>query len=276
MRDSHLHAFVFLPQGGRSGAIVLATIACVSVVSAKVAAQTVPTELIRGLDLRFSDEIGVEAPVIYEPDTSLAVQVSPASAADTAKGLYFNLSLAREHVDNVQRTRGRGTGDDRWMVDSLIGYEADIGKHRIKARYTGKLVSYFDLNEENTNDHNVEGETDLYFSKRFRGKGTVRYQTGHDARGGTGSRLQQSALPDFWRTTGTGLTLSYGRRIAKAQIEAGIDHSARRYLNNGQEFRDRDNHRFTLKGYYNVTPRLSAILTGTRERIDYRHPTSNL
>ena len=99
---------------------------------------------------------------------------------------------------------------------------------------------------------------------------------GVEPRGGTAGRLSQSTAPDAFRSSATGLTLTLGRRIAKAQIEAKFDHSATRYTNNAQQGRNLDTHRFELRGYYNFGPKLSAFVEVGRHFLDYRDPGSTL
>jgi polysaccharide biosynthesis protein VpsM len=240
-------------------------------------AQTVVEKsAIRSLDTRFSEEIGVRQPSIYEPDTSTALNPGSVVESEQERGFFARVKVSREYVDNILQSQGRGVGDERWLVRPSLGYETAIGRHRMQITFDGRVITYDTLNSENTLGNRTRLQTDWNVSKLFKGRSSFTYENGHDARGAENTRLAQAAQPDIWRSVSTGLTLTYGRRIATAQLEGSIETSALRYQNNGQEVRDLDQYTFGTKGYYNFGPRLSTYIETTRTFFDYRHPSSIL
>ena len=234
------------------------------------------SEPIRRLDTRFSEEIGVQAPIIFVPETLGPINPSAPVSTQSSRGLYATIGLTREYDDNVLRQDNQTVGDDRLIINPSIGYDGEFGRHTYKLNYAGTYISYRSLNSENNRSHVFSGSAQLALTKILKGEIRASYNMGTEARGETTGRLTQSAVPDAFRSTAAGVTLTLGRRIAKAQIEAKFDHAARRYTNNGQQGRNLDTHEFGVRGYYNFGPKLSAFVEVGRAFLDYRDPNSTL
>lgn len=246
-------------------------------ISSECSAQTQTTsEPVRRLDTRFSEEIGVQAPAIFTPENLGPINPGGFTPVQGARGLYAAVDLTREYDDNVLRQNNQTIGDDRYILAPLVGYEGELGRHTYELSYSGSYVSYRSLNSENNRNHVFSGSAQLGLTKILKGEVRASYEMGVEPRGGTAGRLSQSTAPDAFRSSATGLTLTLGRRIAKAQIEAKFDHSATRYTNNAQQGRNLDTHRFELRGYYNFGPKLSAFVEVGRHFLDYRDPGSTL
>ena len=163
------------------------------------------------------------------------------------EGLYAAVDLTREYDDNVLRQNNQTIGDDRYILAPLVGYEGELGRHTYELSYSGSYVSYRSLNSENNRNHVFSGSAQLGLTKILKGEVRASYEMGVEPRGGTAWGLSQSTAPDAFRSSATGLTLTLGRRIAKAQIEAKFDHSATRYTNNAQQGRNLDTHRIRVE-----------------------------
>ena len=122
--------------------------------SSECSAQTqTASEPVRRLDTRFSEEIGVQAPVIFTPENLGPINPGGFTPVQGARGLYAAVDLTREYDDNVLRQNNQTIGDDRYILAPLVGYEGELGRHTYELSYSGSYVSYRSLNSENNRNH---------------------------------------------------------------------------------------------------------------------------
>lgn len=267
---------------------IVAATAALGLTQLVIAQENVPEQaqglIIRSLDLRFSEElerplpeVGAETPegpvqraIPGEVQTRVSGGGTDGEQGARVDGFTASVSTRVKADDNVRRQATKGPGDISLILAPAFELRGSFGKQQLSIGYDGTYSSFTDLNAENTVSHQLRGESVWRYSKRLRGKIEASYAVSYENREDPTGRLANNVAPDqfFERTVRAETT--YGRRIAKAEIQSTLEHQSLRYQNNGQQGRDLDIYSIGLKGYYNATPKLSAVAELRRQYYDYR------
>ena len=205
----------------------------------------------------------------------------PALAAETLYGLYPTVEVGLRHHDNVFRGPAPEERSDTVLaIRPALLYRTNLGRHEAQLRYGVNVERYEEFSSEDTTDHGGSGVVNLDITERLGIDVFAEYQSGHEPRGTSASRLvpgdELATGPDEFELTRYGGELTYGRRESMFQLSVGAIGSDWQFTNNDQEGRDRDEDRLYATLYYNFGPRTALFLRGTFDDIDFRSPASDL
>ncbi len=205
----------------------------------------------------------------------------PQLIEQSAYGLYPSIEIVMRHHENVfRRPAGEERSDTIVAVRPALLYRTNIGRHDLQLRYGTSIERHQEFPSEDTTDHGGSAVMNLDITERLNVDLFTEYQSNHEARGTSASRLPGPidllSGPDEFDLTRYGGDLTYGRRDSMFQLTAGAIGSDWRFTNNDQEGRDRDEDRIYATLYYNLSPRTSLFLRGVFDDIDFVSPASDL
>lgn len=199
----------------------------------------------------------------------------PVSAEEIEKnetvGFYPNVSVELAWDDNIFRTETGEVDDVSLVVEPELYARGRRGKHSWSAYYRGAYGRYLDTSTENYNDHDFGAEALLDLSKKANLELIAELGLGHDSRGSASTNPNASVNPDEWRLTKLKGIGTYGRRTNRGQLVGSVEWNELSYLNNAQEFRDRENLILTGTFYYNWTRKTSLLAEISRSWYDYQN-----
>ncbi|MCP5155222.1 MAG: outer membrane beta-barrel protein [Ectothiorhodospiraceae bacterium] len=253
--------------GARVGRVRPAAAALVAGVWLSAApAQEAPTAPV---DLRMSSEV--------EPVQTLAddaPSLADSAPATRPTGIELRLSIGVEHSDNVRRARvGRRAGT-ALLVEPGVTASVAVGRHRLEAGYDGRWRDYPGGADTSRTEHRLHGEAALDIGRKLKARVRPSVELGHDPRGGLDTRIAQGDEPDRWRRRALLGEMVLGRRISIAQIIGTVELADLVFINNQQGLRDRDSLRLGLRGYWNVSPKLSWVADAGTTFIDFTDPAA--
>jgi len=231
-----------------------------------------------GIDLRLSDQVETRADTRVtagEPGGPAVVRGGPPRAL-TFRGVSLRLDTDASFDDNVRRSERDEIADFVLAVRPSVRVDAGWRKHRLTASYRGDIGLFASETDESFFDNALDGAVLLDLTRKLDVRLRSGIEFGHDPRGDVDARLVQAAEPDRWRRTSYGTEVSYGRRVAQAQLIGSFDSASTRYTNNDQEFRDFDRIALTGTARWNFGPRLSALLRARLASFNYLSPLSSL
>lgn len=194
-------------------------------------------------------------------------------------GLYASVRAAVVDDDNIYRqdeTVTTLTSDTITIVAPDVAYAVFMGKHRFLAQYVGNYGSYSDKSTEDYTDHTVNAELFLDLDPKFNMDFLAGQAKLHEARGASGTGTTVTTEPNEYDDTFVSAQLTYGRRIAKAQVQLDVEARELDFTNNSQDARDRDVNTVSGRVFYNLGPKTSAFLELTQKDIDYVDTASTL
>ena len=193
-------------------------------------------------------------------------------------GLYASVRAAVVDDDNILRQDEKTTAlksDTITIVAPDVAYAVFMGKHRLLAQYVGNYGSYSDYSNEDYTDHSLNAELFLDLDPKFNIDLLAGQTQGHESRGASGTGTV-STKPNEFDDTFAFAQLTYGRRIAKAQVQLDVETRELDFTNNNQDARDRDIATVSGRVFYNLGPKTSAFLELTQKDIDYVQASSTL
>lgn len=187
-------------------------------------------------------------------------------------GFYPGLELDVVYDDNILRTENN-------TIDSMIlearpelQWVGVMGKHMVRLGYQGYYGIYEESSSENFYDHYLGADATLDLTPKFNLNLTTDYRREHEPR--TVAVAVLGTRPNRWEQWAVAGQAVYGRRIAKAQMALKLNHNDRRYLNNGQDFRDYKSNGATFTFYYNLGPKTQLLLEPSVTKYEYTDPAS--
>lgn len=191
------------------------------------------------------------------------------SSESVRPGFAGDLTFELERDNNVLRVDRDPAADTIVHLRPQGFWYGLFDKHRLRLVYQGDWGRYANLDSENYQDHYVSVAGLADFSLRLKTEVSAEFRHGHDSRGNAESAFRQGQDPDRWNLAGLGAVLNYGRLDAVGRVVAKSHYKARRYLNNGQDFRDRDRAGLSAAFYYRLAPKTYLLTELAGERIDY-------
>jgi len=196
--------------------------------------------------------------------------LNQAAAPETDRpGFFPSVELAYQYDDNILRQENNEESDSIFLISPDLNWNWFMGKHRFSAQYVGAYASYDTSDNENFDDHAINADLLLDLTPKFNVDLQANYALGHESRGSAGVVVGVSAKPNEWKEKRLFAQATYGRLIAKAQLQLDLEGRTLRYTNNNQESRDRDTDTATGRFFYRLGPKTSAILESTFRDIDY-------
>jgi len=187
-------------------------------------------------------------------------------------GFYPTVTIAVARQGNVFRTPDNKQSDTVVTVSPALLYHNNIGASDLTVRYRADVAKHKDFSSEDTVSHSLHGDLGLDMTEKLQGRIGASYLEGWEQRGNLGSRTFIGQEPDHYRETSADAELIYGRRENTIQLAGLVGIARLRYLNNGQEERDRNSNSIGGRIYYNLGPRTSLFAGLERVNIDYVHP----
>lgn len=203
-------------------------------------------------------------------NTQQAVSDAPTRSSREQEGFYAGIGASYSHRSNVRRDiDGSEDGDAAYIISPRAGYKRFFGRHSAEVGVTSQFTRFQDFSEENTESYTLSGLTNLDITRILDLDLYGSFTDTAEARGASGTRINQDPVPDQVEIAGYGGVFTLGRPASRIQIELGADRSQWRYQNNQQEFRDRDNDRLHGRVYYNISPRTSVFAGAGLTDIDF-------
>ncbi len=214
--------------------------------------------------------------VLLLPVAARAQVVQPQPQEELTPGLTVIAPLAPTYDDNVRRTESNRKGSFALGFSPSLGYRAVLSKHTLDLRYLGDYSWYKDDADANYIDHNFVADLMLDLTTKLTADLAADYKWSHDPLGAPGSRVPPPTEPDTWKEGRAYGELTLGRRTNQAQFSFDAERVNRRYTNNNQGIRNRDNTTYGGTLYYNATPKVSWLVVASHKDIDYLSSANNL
>ena len=151
---------------------------------------------------------------------------------DLLNDFYPSVEVRFENTSNVQRRSDVENSDNRLIVNPVLGYRTNIGRHDFYAAYTGRFVRHADFTQENSNAHDVSLKFGLDLSKRwdfdiFGGFGSAREERGVSGTRDSFLSVTDGAFvdqgPDRISYENIGFDLIYGRKLEGVTAVLGYE-----------------------------------------------------
>ena len=181
-----------------------------------------------------------------------------------------SLGLSYEYEDNIFRQEINEQSDVIYAVTPELDFRWFLGKHRLAANYMGEFAFYRDNSNEDFDNHSVNADLLLDLTPKLNVDLQANYKRAYEPRDSSGiAPGVVTSKPNRWKESRVFSEFTYGRRIAKAEFQLGLDGRELRYTNNAQEFRDRDTNTISGRFFYKVAPKTSALIEAIYRDIDY-------
>lgn len=205
---------------------------------------------------------------------ALFTSVSYAQQQVDKPGFYGTVGISYATDDNVFRQATSKVSDSITTVTPELLFLKEIGKHQFTAEYIGQYASYNKSTGEDYSDHIVNADLFLDLTQKFNINLQANYIEGHESRGASGvassATLDVNKLKENRIFTG----FSYGRNVAKAQVELDMEAKDLKYTNNDQEYRDRTTNAVAARALYNVSNKTKVFAEVKQNTIDYSNETA--
>lgn len=193
-------------------------------------------------------------------------------------GFYPNIEADLVYTSNLLRVPTGEQSDYSFVVAPELLWVRPAGKHLVRLGYQGEYAWHKEMTDDNYYDHFLGADANLDLTNKLDLNLLANYRKDHEPRGGGGT-VNQSAEPNTWDEWIVGATMAYGRREAKSQITAHVEHRARDYTNNpatNQFLRNHDDNELALSFYYHLGSKSHLIFEPSFVDMDYTNPASNL
>jgi len=151
---------------------------------------------------------------------------------DLLNDFYPSIEVRLENTSNVQRRSDVENSDNRLIVNPVLGYRTNIGRHGFYAAYTGNFVRHADFTQENSNSNNFDLKLGLDLSKRWDLDLFGSFGNAREERGVSGTRdffltVEDGAFvdqgPDRVSYDNFGVDLIYGRKLGTFTAVLGYE-----------------------------------------------------
>lgn len=190
-------------------------------------------------------------------------------------GLYASVRAAVVNDDNVLRAASAEKSDTITTVAPDVAYAVFMGKHRLLAQYVGNYGRYSDVSTEDYTDHTLSAELFLDLDPKFNIDLLAGQTQGHESRGAPGIGTANPEPNEFDESFAFA-QLTFGRQVAKAQLQLDVETRELDYTDSNQDLRDRDTTTVSGRLFYNLGSKTSVFLELTQSDIDYVDTTSTL
>ena len=222
----------------------------------------------------------VSAPSAYGDSVNAGV----AAASSTARALAppagvkgevnggFSLGITfgtTWHTNPERRLDEPDDGDIAFLLTPNIGYSGSVGRHSFEIGYSTNSESFQDFETEDSDWWRLNGALQLDMSEILIGDIYASRTEGEEERGAAGSRTLSLTGEDEYREDVIGGRITLGRRSNLLQIYVGAEEGTLSYLNNGQDFRDRDRSTAEAGLFFNIGPRTSIFIRAQETEFDY-------
>jgi len=181
----------------------------------------------------------------------------------TDPGIHWSVTGDLEYQSNVFRSTNNAQSDVALGIKPTAVWIGELEASRFNLGYRGNYAQYNDFSDENYNDHTFSGKYDYALSERLLIGVDGSYELAHEGRGASGSAANIAKDLVEMDTTTLGARLSFGRRVARAQINLNIKQSQLRF-DDGERLdgtpiisslRDRDVTSLGSNIYYRIMPK---------------------
>jgi len=184
-------------------------------------------------------------------------------------GLSLSLSLGASWHSNPEREAEDRTESDAAMTLSpRISYSNELGRHQYEVGYSAGSESYGEFEDEDSDWHRVHGALKLNLTEKLVGDVYTSRTEGEEERGAAASRVDADE-EDEYRFDVLGARITLGRRSNPLQVYLGGEVNELSFLNNDQEFRDRESTRVEGGLFFNVSPRTAFFVHASNLEYDY-------
>jgi hypothetical protein len=188
---------------------------------------------------------------------------------------YPKLSVGAEFNDNIYATDGGETDDLIWRVAPELNLSSDWSRHALNAYARASILRYQDFDTENSEDVSVGASAQIDLLRNsFISLGAdwaqlVEPRTSPNAVSG-------AVAPTEYETTGARIAISH--ELNRLRLSGGYDLKTFDYDDGRnpaggvitQQYRDRDEHTFTVRADYAVSPAAALFVEVARNERDYR------
>ncbi|HEC13628.1 MAG TPA: hypothetical protein ENI80_10365 [Acidiferrobacteraceae bacterium] len=225
------------------------------------------------LGMVYSDYVLSQTVGTIEPrSSSTRRNTSPGSMPSTdgvVSGFYPSLSVSVARQKNVLRSSGKQESDTVVTISPSILYGLEAGSYDLKVRYRTDLYAFSKFSNEDSNNHQIDGNLILDLTNKIDVSLGASYIEGSEFRGQLGSRLFVGATPDKFNETSYDVGTIIGRRDSTLQLAVKAGASRLRYTNNNQQIRDRDSGYIRGSVIYNIGAVTSLNLNVAQTDVDY-------
>jgi len=190
-------------------------------------------------------------------------------------GFYPNIEADLVYTDNVLRVENGKQDSTSMVLAPEVLWVRPAGKHLLRVGYQGEYAWHEALDGENYDDHFLGADANLDLTPKLDVNLLASYRQEHEPRGGGGT-VNQEETPNLWNEWIAAAKVVYGRRIAKAQVTALLEHRSRDYTNNDQFLRSHDDNEVVVTLYYNVGAKTHVVIEPSFVQMDYTNPISIL
>lgn len=150
---------------------------------------------------------------------------------DLLNDFYPSIEIRLENHSNIQRRSDQSESDTRLVVDPVLAYKTNLGRHAFYAAYAGSFDFHQDLDEEDSSSHNLHTRLGLDLNSRwdldlFGSIGTAR-----EERGVSGTRDVVFDDDNTFSNDGRdridfdrfGVDLIYGKKLDRVKVVLGYE-----------------------------------------------------
>jgi len=80
---------------------------------------------------------------------------------------YPSIEVRLENHSNVRRRHDASEGDNKLIVEPVLAYRTNIGRHGFYAAYTGRFDRHQDFDSEDSDSHNLDAKFGFDISNRW-------------------------------------------------------------------------------------------------------------
>ncbi|MGI9295676.1 MAG: outer membrane beta-barrel protein, partial [Pseudomonadales bacterium] len=179
--------------------------------------------------------------------------------------------------DNIFESASQEQDSMIALLNPSLSVEIERGNSAYELSYGAESASYFDSEDDDYVDHNVQALANMQFSLRNNLTVHARFAAAHEDRG-TGLTEGLDPLlalelnePDEYNQTEASARYTYGARRATGRLVFETAYRDDQYQNHRQrtKFRDREETEASAAFYYRVGPNTSLLVQARAKAIDY-------
>ncbi len=217
---------------------------------------------------------------ISKPRTCLAIfslilfsQALP--AMPDSSGFQPEIEVQQRYEDNVRRAPEQNKQNDSILVlKPGLPLLWDFGKHTLNLTYKGEYAQYSDQKILNYSSHYLSSHLLLDHNHRLNTEYEFGYIRERDIPGDNNVLVSFTAEPNQWEEKYAKTSLLFGKNTSQGQIITRFEYRQRRYINNNQQFLDRNKVSLSSSFYYRIAPNTRIPFEISITDYDYQNTAS--
>ncbi len=176
----------------------------------------------------------------------------------TDPGIHWSISSDLEYQSNVFRSTNNAQSDAVLNIKPTAVWIGELETSRFNLGYLGNYAFHNDFSNENHNDHSLSGKYDYALSERLLVGLDGNYGLSYEERGSSGAAANIAQDLVEMDQTSLGARLTYGRRVARAQVNLDVKQTRLRFDGGTpiiSSLRDRDITSLGGDIYYRIMPK---------------------